>query len=167
VLYNKSKKAALALQGKIKQLQDWINNGIKNIQAKAQANLAKGNALKQEIKTFFNPKAAAAAPAKAAPAAPAKAAPAKAAPAAAPAKPAAAAPAPAKKLRRLVMSVDKGISELESFFESPSNKRRMHFKKRHLKKHKRALRRKRILRKKRLQLKKLRNLQKADSKKKD
>merc|ERR1712183_175531 len=97
VLYNKSKKAAMALEGKIKQLQDWINNGIKNIQAKAQANLAKGNALKTEIKTYFTPKPAAAA-----------------APAAA-ANPA----VPAKKVRRLVMSVDKGISELESFFENP------------------------------------------------
>merc|ERR1712232_1007354 len=104
ILYNKSKKAALALEGKIKQLQDWINNGVKTIQAKADANLKKGDALKTEIKQFFSPTAP---------------------------PPAAAATAPAAKLRRMVMSVSKGISELESFFENGkkrklSSRRKLH-----------------------------------------
>jgi len=72
-------------------LQTWINNGVKNIQAKAKVNIAKGNALTQQITTFFQAKPAA-------PAAAAKAAPAAAAKPAAPAK--AAAPVPAAKVRR-------------------------------------------------------------------
>jgi len=82
--------------------------------------------LTAQITTFFQAKpvapAAAAAPAPAAAAKPA-AAP---APAAA-AKPAA--PVPAAKVRRLVSGVNKGISELESFFEgseTKSKKRRAH-----------------------------------------
>jgi len=80
--------------------------------------------LTAQITTFFQakPVAPAAAPAPAAAAKPA-AAP---APAAA-AKPAA--PVPAAKVRRLVSGVNKGISELESFFEgseTKSKKRRAH-----------------------------------------
>merc|ERR1711957_925682 len=91
-----------------------INNGVKNIQAKAKVNIAKGNALTAQITTFFQAKpvapAAAAAPAPAAAAKPA-------------------APVPAAKVRRLVSGVNKGISELESFFEgseTKSKKRRAH-----------------------------------------
>merc|ERR1711957_1064860 len=96
----------------IKQLQTWINNGVKNIHAKAKVNIAKGNALTAQITTFFQakPVAPAAAPAPAAAAKPA-------------------APVPAAKVRRLVSGVNKGISELESFFEgseTKSKKRRAH-----------------------------------------